>query len=101
MMLKLSKLPLESHKTFANFNFDEGHGKSTEQLRGLQALSTLYSHRNIALIGPVRTGKPHIVMAYGCECCQQKLKTYFVTMTERNTQLSLMEAAVSGRLTQQ
>lgn len=44
MMLKLSKLPLKSPKTFANFNFEEVHGKSTEQLKGLQTLSTLYSH---------------------------------------------------------
>lgn len=30
MMLKLSKLPLKSPKTFANFNFEEVHGKNTD-----------------------------------------------------------------------
>ena len=84
MMLKLSKLPLKSPKTFENFNFAEVHGKNTDQLKGLQTLSTLYSHRNIALIGPAGTGKTHIAMAYGYECCQHKLKTYFVKMTELN-----------------
>ena len=52
MMLKLSKLPLKSPKTFENFNFAEVHGKNTDQLKGLQTLSTLYSHRNIAFDWP-------------------------------------------------
>lgn len=84
MMLKLSKLPLKSPKTFANFNFEEVQGKNADLLKGLQSLSTLYSHRNVALIGPAGTGKTHIAMAYGYECCQNKLKTYFVKMTELN-----------------
>ena len=57
MMLKLSKLPLKSPKTFANFNFEEVQGKNADLLKGLQSLSTLYSHRNVALIGPAGTGK--------------------------------------------
>ena len=88
MMLKLSKLPLKSPKTFANFNFDEVKGNNCEQLKALQTLSTLYSHRNVALIGPAGTGKTHIAMAYGYECCCHKLKTYFVKMSELNDMLT-------------
>ena len=84
MMLRLSKLPLKSPKTFANFDFSQVHGKNVSQLEGLQSLSTLYSHKNVALIGPAGTGKTHIAMAYGYECCQHKLKTYFIKMSELN-----------------
>ena len=52
MMLRLSKLPLKSPRTFANFDFSQVHEKNVSQLEGLQSLSTLYSHKNVALIGP-------------------------------------------------
>ena len=51
MMLRLSKLPLKSPRTFANFDFSQLHG-NVSQLEGLQSLSTLYSHKNVTLIGP-------------------------------------------------
>lgn len=57
MMLRLSKLPLKSPKTFANFDFSQVHGKNVSQLEGLQSLFTLYSHKNVALIGPAGTGR--------------------------------------------
>lgn len=95
MMLRLSKLPLKSPRTFANFDFTHVHGKNVSQLEGLQNLSTLYSHKNVALIGPTGTGKTHIAMAYGYECCQHKLKTYFVKMSELNDMFT--QARVYGR----
>jgi DNA replication protein DnaC len=95
MMLRLSKLPLKSPKTFENFDFSQVHGKNVSQLEGLQSLSTLYSHKNIALIGPAGTGKTHIAMAYGYECCQHKLKTYFIKMSELNDMFT--QARAYGR----
>ena len=99
MMLRLSKLPLKSPKTFANFDFSQVHGKNVSQLEGLQSLSTLYSHKNVALIGPAGTGKTHIAMAYGYECCQHKLKTYFIKMSELNDMFTQARAyGRSGRV---
>ena len=99
MMLRLSKLPLKSPKTFANFDFSQVHGKNVSQLEGLQSLSTLYSHKNVALIGPTGTGKTHIAMAYGYECCQHKLKTYFIKMSELNDMFTQARAyGRSGRV---
>ena len=99
MMLRLSKLPLKSPKPFANFDFSQVHGKNVSQLEGLQSLSTLYSHKNVALIGPAGTGKTHIAMAYGYECCQHKLKTYFIKMSELNDMFTQARAyGRSGRV---
>lgn len=99
MMLRLSKLPLKSPKTFSNFDFSQVHGKNVSQLEGLQSLSTLYSHKNVALIGPAGTGKTHIAMAYGYECCQHKLKTYFIKMSELNDMFTQARAyGRSGRV---
>ena len=99
MMLRLSKLPLKSPKTFANFDFSQVHGMNVSQLEGLQSLSTLYSHKNVALIGPAGTGKTHIAMAYGYECCQHKLKTYFIKMSELNDMFTQARAyGRSGRV---
>ncbi|WP_407428502.1 ATP-binding protein [Treponema sp.] len=99
MMLRLSKLPLKSPKTFENFDFSQVHGKNVSQLEGLQSLSTLYSHKNVALIGPAGTGKTHIAMAYGYECCQHKLKTYFIKMSELNDMFTQARAyGRSGRV---
>jgi len=99
MMLRLSKLPLKSPKTFSNFDFSQVHGKNVSQLEGLQSLSTLYSHKNVALIGPAGTGKTHIAMAYSYECCQHKLKTYFIKMSELNDMFTQARAyGRSGRV---
>ena len=99
MMLRLSKLPLKSPRTFANFDFSQIQGKNVNQLEGLQSLSTLYSHKNVALIGPTGTGKTHIAMAYGYECCQHKLKTYFIKMSELNDMFTQARAyGRSGRV---
>ena len=40
------------------------------------------AHKNIAFIGPPGTGKTHLAQAYGYECCQNGLKTYFIKMSE-------------------
>lgn len=81
-LLKMSHLPLKEPKTFGNFNFDLIKGKDAEKLRTLPSLSAIYAHRNLAFIGPAGTGKTHLAQAFGYECCQRGLKTYFIKMSE-------------------
>lgn len=81
-LLRLSRLPLSSPKTFQSFDFSLLHGKNVKQLKGLASLSAIYAHKNIALIGPAGTGKTHLAQAFGYECCRNGLKTYFIKMTE-------------------
>ena len=87
-MLKLSRLPRKNPKTFENFRFEDVRGKDVDRLRALPSLSALHAHKNIAFIGPTGTGKTHLAMAFGHECCKQKLKTYFVKMSELNDMFS-------------
>lgn len=82
MYMRTSRLPLKSPKTFDNFDFSVIKGKYVERLKALPTLSAIHSHRNIAFIGPPGTGKTHLAQAYGYECCQQGLKTYFIKMSE-------------------
>lgn len=83
-MLRLSRLPRRNPKTFENFRFDDVRGKDVDRLRALPSLSALHAHRNLAFIGPTGTGKTHLAMAFGHACCRQRLKTYFIKMSELN-----------------
>ena len=56
-LLKMSRLPTKAPKTFENFDFSLLKGKDVERLRVLPSLHAIYSHRNLAFIGPVQ-GKP-------------------------------------------
>lgn len=86
MITKTSRLPAKSPKTFENFDFSLIKGKSNEleRLKSLQSLAAIHAHKNIAFIGPPGTGKTHLAQAFGYECCQQGLKTYFIKMSELN-----------------
>ena len=81
-MLRLSRLPLKDPKTFENFNFDVLKGRDIDKLKALPSLSSIYAHKNLAFIGPAGTGKTHLAQAFGYECCQKGLKTYFIKMSE-------------------
>lgn len=81
-LLRLSRLPLKSPKTFENFDFSVFRGKNAPRLKSLKTLSAIYAHRNLAFIGPAGTGKTHLAQAFGYECCQRGLKTYFIKITE-------------------
>lgn len=81
-LLKLSRLPLKDPKTFENFNFDLIKGRDAVKLKNLPSLSAIYAHRNLAFIGPAGTGKTHLAQAFGYECCQRGIKTYFIKMSE-------------------
>ena len=83
-LLKCSRLAMKNPKTFDNFDFTELSGKGVDKLRSITALTPIYAHRNLAFIGPAGTGKTHLAMAFGYECCRKLMKTYFVKMTELN-----------------
>ena len=51
-------------------------------MKALSSLAAIHAHRNIAFIGPAGIGKTHLAQAFGYECCQQGLKTYFIKMSE-------------------
>ena len=77
-LLKMSRLPTKAPKTFENFDFSLLKGKDVERLKVLSSLNAIYSHRNLAFIGPAGTGKTHLAQAFGYACCQHGLKTYVV-----------------------
>ena len=81
-LLKMSRLPTKVPKTFENFDFSLLKGKDVERLRVLPSLNAIYSHRNLAFIGPAGTGKTHLAQAFGYACCQHGLKTYFIKASE-------------------
>ena len=83
-LLKLSRLPLKSPKSFMNFDFGRIQGKNIEHLKNLPSLTAIYAHKNLAFIGPHGVGKTHLAMAYGRACCEKKLKTYFLKASELN-----------------
>ena len=82
MLLQTSRLPMKNAKTFDNFDFSVLKGKDIERLRSLPSLAAVYGHKNLAFIGPAGTGKTHLAMAFGYECCQHGLKTYFIKASE-------------------
>jgi SpoVK/Ycf46/Vps4 family AAA+-type ATPase len=59
--------------------------KELDRLKSLPSLMAIYAHKNIAFIGPAGTGKTHLAMAFGHECCQHGLKTYFIKASEFGT----------------
>lgn len=84
MIMRTSRLPAKNPKTFDNFDFSAIKGKvhEVERLKNLRSLSAIHGHKNLAFIGPPGTGKTHLAQAFGYECCQQGLKTYFIKMSE-------------------
>ena len=87
-LLKLSRLPRNNPKTFDNFRFDELKGKDAQVVRGLSSLAPIYARKNLAFIGPPGTGKTHLAMAFGYECCRRKIKAYFIKMSELKDRFS-------------
>lgn len=79
---KLSRMPQKRSFTFDSFNTDLLNEKARKQVLALRNLSFISSGRNVIMIGPAGTGKTHLAMAIGNECCEHHLKTYFVKMGE-------------------
>ena len=75
-LLKMSRLPMKEPKTFENFDFALLKGRDVERIKALPSLAAIYSHRNLAFIGPAGT------QAFGYSCCQHGMKTYFIKASE-------------------
>lgn len=88
-LLKMSRLPLKNPKTFDNFDFSIIKGKDADRVRSLSSLAAIHAHKNLAFIGPAGVGKTHLAQAFGYECCQQGLKTYFIKMSELRDRFTL------------
>jgi DNA replication protein DnaC len=89
ILLKLSRLPLKSPRTFSNFDFSILKGANIQSLKSLETLAPIYAKKNIAFIGPPGTGKTHLAQAFGYACCQNGMKTYFIKMSELRDRFNL------------
>ena len=87
-LMKMSRLPLKSPKTFENFEFNRISGKDVDRLIALPSLSALYAHKNLAFIGPQGVGKTHLAMAFARACCEKGMKSYFLKASELNQRLT-------------
>ncbi len=92
-LLKMSRLPLNDPKTFENFDFSVNKGRDANKLKTLPSLSVIYAHKNLAFIGPAGTGKTHLAQAFGYECCQRGIKTYFIKMSELRDKFTAVRRA--------
>ena len=81
-LLKLSRLPKKAPKTFENFDFSLLKSRDLDRIRALPSLGAVYSHRNLAFIGPPGTGKTHLAQAFGYACCQHGMRAYFIKASE-------------------
>ena len=81
-LLKLSRLPKKAPKTIENFDFSLLKSRDLDRIRALPSLGAVYSHRNLAFIGPPGTGKTHLAQAFGYACCQHGMRAYFIKASE-------------------
>lgn len=79
---KLSRIPQANPLTFENFELELLNPTARKQVLALRSLYFLNAKRNVIMIGPTGTGKTHLAMAIGNECCSNKLKAYFIKMDE-------------------
>ena len=66
-LLKLSRLPKKAPKTIENFDFSLLKSRDLDRIRALPSLGAVYSHRNLAFIGPPGTGKTHLLRTPLCK----------------------------------
>lgn len=83
-LLRLSRLPTKAPRIFENFDFSLLKGRDVECLKALPSLSVIYSHRNLAFIGPAGTGKIHLAQAFGYACCQRGMKPHSLIIDKAN-----------------
>ena len=99
MLLRTSRLPLKDIKTFQNFDFDVLKSKDIDKLKNLATLAPVYAHKNIIFIGPAGIGKTHLAQAFGYECCQQGMKSYFIKASElRDKFVAARKAGAESRV---
>ena len=92
-LLKMSRLPTKAPKIFETFDFSLLRGRDVERLKALPSLAAIYSHRNLAFIGPAGTGKTHLAQAFGYACCCHGMKTYFIKASELRDRLTAARRA--------
>ena len=76
-LLKMSRLPTKAPKTFENFDFSLLKGKDVERLKVLSSLNAIYSHRNLAFIGPAGTGKTHLAVGLALKALEVGMVVYY------------------------
>ena len=81
-LLKISCLQLKDPKTFDNFDFSVIKDQDAAKFKTLASASAIYSHINLAFIGPTGTSKTHLTQAFGYGCCQRGIKTCFIKISE-------------------
>lgn len=81
-LMRLSRLPDKDPKTFENFDFSRLHDDKVEEIKSLQTLAFMYNGRNIVFIGDPGTGKSHLAIAIGRECCAMHKKVYYTTLQQ-------------------
>lgn len=79
---KLSRIPQKAPSTFDNFDMDRLCTEARRQVNALKALPFINAKRNVIMIGPTGTGKTHLAMAIGNQCCDNNMKAYFIKMGE-------------------
>ena len=79
---RLSRIPQKSPSTFDNFDMDRLCAEARKQVNSLKALPFISAKRNVIMIGPTGTGKTHLAMAIGNQCCDNNMKAYFIKMGE-------------------
>ncbi len=87
-LLRMSRLPIKTPKTFENYYFERLRGKDRSSIQELHTLTALYARENLAFIGPPGVGKTHLAMAYGRACCEKGYKAYYLTGNELNQKLT-------------
>lgn len=79
---RLSRIPQKAPSTFDNFDMDRLCNEARRQINSLKTLSFISAKRNVIMIGPTGTGKTHLAMAIGNQCCDNNMKAYFIKMGE-------------------
>ncbi len=79
---RLSRIPQKAPSSFDNFDMDRLCTEARRQVNSLKTLSFISAKRNVIMIGPTGTGKTHLAMAIGNQCCDNNMKAYFIKMGE-------------------
>ncbi len=83
-------------KTLDAFDFTAQAELDRDGILDLFRCGFVETHQNAVFIGPVGTGKTHLLIALGIACCQHDYRVRYVTAAELTN--ALVEAKKEGRL---
>lgn len=83
-------------KTLDAFDFAAQQELDRDEVLELFQCRFVESHGNVVFVGPIGTGKTHLLIALGIACCQQDLRVRYVTAAELTN--ALVEAKKQGQL---